>query len=260
MGVNDIVQEYSSFINIISIIEPKCGAHEARNLGSKVAHGDYLVFIDDDCEAHPSLLERYRSAIQLYRPVVAGGSIDIKWDYEPASWVRSFEQLMGKIDFGNGRFWLREGQIVYGGNLLVRRDFFHKIGGMEPDQCGKIILGSGDVGLSLSANRHGYKVLWVGDAKVWHHQKRIINASLYDLMRREFNDGIMTAFELKRKDNRLSTLGLGPFSVRLFVAAIKQFFLGSVRLNKTALANACLFLSKLIGLHWFYFYKSRRVV
>lgn len=147
IGVDDIVQEYSTSIKIISIIEPKCGAHEARNLGSKVAHGDYLIFIDDDCEAHPSLLERYRSAIHLYGPVVAGGNIAIKWDYEPPSWVKAFEQLMGKIDFGNGSFWLREGQIVYGGNLLVRRDFFHEIGGMEPDQFGKIILGSGDVGL-----------------------------------------------------------------------------------------------------------------
>jgi len=260
IGVNDIVQEYSESIKITSLTEPECGAHKARNLGSKAARGDYLVFIDDDCEAHPSLLEDYRSAIEQHRPIVAGGRIEIKWDHEPPSWVRSFEEMMGKLDLGTGCFWLPEGQVVYGGNLLVRRDFFHRIGGMEPDQFGRIILGSGDVGLSLSANRYGYKVLWVGDAGVWHLQKKRVNGRLYDLMRREFNDGVMAAFELQKKDRRLVTLGLGPLSARLFVSAIRQLFLGSLRRNRHSLANACFALSKLVGLHWFHFYKNRTVV
>ncbi|MBN1832778.1 MAG: glycosyltransferase family 2 protein [Deltaproteobacteria bacterium] len=260
IGVADIIEAYASLINIISLNEPKPGAHSARNVGSKVARGRYIVFIDDDCEAHPSLLERYCAAVELFSPIVAGGSIEIKWDYAPPSWVTPFECLMGRTNFGEGSFWLREGLSVYGGNLLIRRDFFLEIGGMEPDQVGKIILGSGDVALSLSANRRGHKVLWVGDARVWHHQRRGVNARLRDLMRREFNNGIMTAFELQKKDNRLSTLGLGPLSLRLFITAINQFFRGSLRLNKHALANACLALSKLIGLHWFYFYKSRTAV
>lgn len=259
IGVNDIIDDYSSLIKIISLDEPKVGAHQARNLGSKFANGRYLVFLDDDCEAHPSLLERYRSAIELYRPVIAGGSIDIKWDNAPPSWVRPFEFLMGKIDFGKACFWLREGQSVCGGNLLIRRDFFNKIGGMEPDQVGKIILGSGDVALSLSANRHGHKVLWVGDAKVWHHQRRCVNARLRDLMRREFNNGIMTAYEFKKKVHRSSKLGLGPLSIRLLVTSINQFFRGALGFNKCALVSSCLALSTLIGLHWFYFYKSRIV-
>jgi len=257
IAVDDVVKEYSSVIDVISLVEPKCGAHSARNLGSRAARGRYLVFMDDDCEAHPSFLEKYHSAIRLHKPALAGGSIEIKWDHDPPSWVRPFEHLMGKTDRGGGCFWLEEDQMVYGGNLLVLRDFFLSVGGMDPDQFGKIILGSGDVGLNLSAIRQGHKLLWVGDAKVWHHQKRKVNAKIFDLMRREFNDGIMAAFELREKNNRLCTLERGPLSARLFHAAVHQFLSGAPDLNKHALANACLSMSKLIGLNWFYLYKSR---
>ena len=257
IGVSDVIEGYASLINIVSLNEPKSGAHQARNVGSKVARGRYIVFIDDDCEAHPSLLERYRSAIKLFSPIVAGGSIDVRWDCAPPSWVTPFEYLMGRIDFGEGSFWLREGQSVNGGNLLIRRDFFLEIGGMEPDQVGKIIFGSGDVALSLSANRLGHKALWVGDAKVWHHQRRRVNARLGDLMRREFNNGIMTAYELQKKADRLFALRLGLVSIRLLVTSINQVVWGAFRFNKYALARGCLAFSKLIGVHWFYFYKSR---
>jgi len=260
IGVADIIESYASLINIISINEPKPGAHEARNIGSKVARGRYIIFIDDDCEAHPSLLERYRAAIELFSPIVAGGNIDVKWDYAPQSWVRPFEDLMGRINFGEGSFWLREGQFVNGGNLLIRRDFFLEIGGMEPDQVGKIILGSGDVALSLSANRRGHKALWVGEARVWHHQRRGVNARLRDLMRREFNNGIMTAYEFQKKADGLSALRFEIISIRLFVTSINQVVRGAFGFNKCALVRCCLVFSKLIGAHWFYFYKSRTVV
>lgn len=257
IGVADIIEAYASLINILSLNEPKPGAHEARNVGSKVARGRYIVFIDDDCEAHPSLLERYRVAIESFSPIIAGGSIDIRWDYAPPSWVTPFEYLMGRINFGAGSFWLREGQSVNGGNLLIRRDFLLKIGGMEPDQVGKIILGSGDVALSLSANRLGHKALWVGDAIVWHHQRRGVNARLRDLMRREFNNGIMTAYEFQKKADRLSALTLGLVYIRLLVTSINQVVRGAFGFNKCALVRWCFAFSKLIGAHWFYFYKSR---
>ncbi|MBW2304800.1 MAG: glycosyltransferase [Deltaproteobacteria bacterium] len=260
IGVTDIIEAYASLINITCLNEPKPGAHEARNAGSKVARGRYIVFIDDDCEAHPSLLERYRSAIELYSPVVAGGGIEIRWDYTPPSWVTPFEYLMGRINFGKGCFWLSEGQAVNGGNLLIRRDFFHEIGGMEPDQVGKIILGSGDVAISLSANRRGHRVLWVGDARVWHHQKRSVNARLRDLMRREFNNGIMAAYEFQKKADRISSLKLVLFSIRLLIISINQYFRGAFGFNKCALIRCCLAFSKLIGMQWFYFYKRRTVV
>lgn len=258
VGVEQIVSQFRcGGLNIVSIDESRPGAHFARNSGVLAAKGKYILFIDDDCEADGSLLENYQVAIEEFEPIIAAGRIDIRWDSTPPKWVIPFEFLMGKINFGPGIFWLKKGQSANGGNLLIQRDFFLQIGGMEPDQVGKLIFGSGDIALSLSANRLGHNVLWVEDAKVWHHQRREINAKLNDLLRREFNNGIMIAYELQKRNDALSMARLALISARLSVNSARQFLTGVVLVDQSFIARSLLILGKIVGMNWFYFFKSR---
>lgn len=257
IGIDDIITDFVAKLQITGVNEPGSGAHRARNLGGRLARGRYLLFLDDDCEAHPSLLEKYYAAASTYHPVIAGGNIEVKWDQTPPGWVVKFEHLLGKTNHGDGTFWLGEGQFANGGNLLIQREFFLQIGGMEPDQVGKIILGSGDVALSLSANQHGHRVLWVGAARAWHHQKKAVNARIHDLLRREFNHGIMIAYESRKRKPPAPRMQIGRITLRLLINSLKQASHGFLGCNLHALISCCLGFSTLLGAHWFYFYKSR---
>jgi GT2 family glycosyltransferase len=52
------------------------GLSRARNAGLSAAHGDYIVMIDDDCEAAPDLLEVLRDAFHAHPKVdLIGGAM-----------------------------------------------------------------------------------------------------------------------------------------------------------------------------------------
>src|SRR5439155_3495702 len=109
--------------------------------------------------------------------------------------IRQFENLMGKINLGNTVEYQPQGECVHGGNMVVSRQLYQRLGGMEPDQIGRLVAGSGDVGLCRRAQDLGYQILWVPEARVYHYQSLRRNGCLRDLMRREFNNGISRAFE-----------------------------------------------------------------
>jgi glycosyltransferase involved in cell wall biosynthesis len=242
-------------LNITSIDEWRPGAHFARNSGVNAAKGKYILFTDDDCEADISLLSAYKAAIEKFKPIIAAGRIDISWDSIPPNWIISLEGSMGKIDLGSGNFWLRSGQVANGGNLLIQRDFFLSIGGMEPDQVGKFVFGSGDISLSLSANRFGYNVLWVGNARVWHHQKREVNAKLNDLLRRAFNNGMVMAYELQKQNAFLGIPRIMRVSARLTLTSANQFLKGILFFNLSSIARSLFILCRITGIYWFLFQK-----
>jgi glycosyltransferase involved in cell wall biosynthesis/peptidoglycan/xylan/chitin deacetylase (PgdA/CDA1 family) len=54
------------------IEQPNAGASSARNQGARAARGEYLLFIDDDMEAHPQLLVEHRRSHREGADVVLG--------------------------------------------------------------------------------------------------------------------------------------------------------------------------------------------
>jgi glycosyltransferase involved in cell wall biosynthesis len=260
LGIDDIVEHYKSQMQITGLNEDELGAHNARNLGSTVAKGKYLVFMDDDCEAHPAFLQHYSDAMALFKPIIAGGEIEIKWDQTPPAWIGDFEHLMGRINFGKDTFWLNSGRYVNGGNLLIDRQFFREIGGMEPDQVGRIILGAGDTALNFTANKYGHKVLWVGNAKVWHHQRKVINARACDLLRREFNNGIMITYEAHKEKQSNIFFSVARLAGKLLLMSAKRASIGIICCNKQSLISAGLLLGRIWGIQWFCIYSYRHKV
>lgn len=175
--------------------EPKAGAHNARNLGAQMAKGKFLVFLDDDCEADAYLLRAYETALQSRDARMAGGKIEIKWDESPSEVIRQFEYLMGKIDLGDQVKPIPPGGYINGGNMVITKELYLCLGGMEPDQVGTLIAGSGDTGLCHRVQALDHDIFWVPEALVYHWQVLNKNGHMRDLLRREFNNGIVRAFE-----------------------------------------------------------------
>lgn len=186
---------YSNSEDILCHHEPRPGSHHARNSGATLATGRYLVFLDDDCEATPNLLRAYSEVPGFPESRMFGGKIEIRWDEIPPDEVRAFERLMGKLDYGERIFPLPKGKYVNGGNMVIDREFYLQIGGMEPDQVEGLLSGSGDVGLCRQVQTLGFDIIWVPDALVYHWQTAKRNGRLLDLMRREMNNGICQAYE-----------------------------------------------------------------
>lgn len=196
---------YSAHEAILCQHEPIPGSHQARNTAASLAQGKYLVFLDDDCEATPNLLQAYAGIPEFSEVKMMGGQIEIKWDESPSDEIRAYEHLMGKISFGNQRMPLPDGKYLNGGNMVIDRELFLGLGGMEPDQVGGILVGSGDVGLCRNVRANGLEIIWVPEALVYHWQTLKTNGRLRDLMRREMNNGICQAYEeFRQKGSTLS--------------------------------------------------------
>ena len=83
------------------VTEPALGLTAARLCGIRAAHGDLLVFVDDDNVLSPDYLA---VAVRLFgenpRLGAAGGPVVPEWEAPPPAWVLEFQGLLALRDFG----------------------------------------------------------------------------------------------------------------------------------------------------------------
>lgn len=106
--------------------ETKPGPGPARNWGARNASGDILCFIDADCRAHPEWLAVALRAIRSSpEGTILGGKVPIWRDNE-----RRYTAIEAYESIFNYRQQLHIERHGYSGtgNLVVRRDDFHKVG------------------------------------------------------------------------------------------------------------------------------------
>jgi GT2 family glycosyltransferase len=132
---------------------PQRGPAANRNAGARAATGDWLAFIDDDCEPQPgwpAALERATAEAD----VVEGRTL------APGATDSPFEEHVENL----------HGGVLWSCNLAVRREAFERLGGFDED----FLEAAGeDMEFAWRVARAGLRVRFTAEALVHHPPRRI---------------------------------------------------------------------------------------
>ena len=125
---DEVLGRYSNRLPLRRCWEPTLGLSHARNRAVSEAHGDYLIWTDDDVLVAEVWLIEYCRAFQRWpEAAVFGGPVAPWFAGEPPQWlVRVFPRVAGAyaaIDLGNQPVPLNsEGPLPFGADMAIRMD------------------------------------------------------------------------------------------------------------------------------------------
>jgi glycosyltransferase involved in cell wall biosynthesis len=137
--------------------EPRKGLVIARETGRRHATGDLLAYLDADCRAPLTWLERVERRFASHPHLVAlsGPYRFYDWDALGRTLVRAYDYTLAPATQLLVKHVLGIGTIFYGGNFTVRRQALAAIGGFdttiefhgEDTNLGRRLMRVGEVGL-----------------------------------------------------------------------------------------------------------------
>jgi glycosyltransferase involved in cell wall biosynthesis len=137
--------------------EPRKGLVVARETGRRYASGDILIYLDADCRAPLTWIERIEQRFQWDPSLIAlsGPYRYYDWDWWGRTLIRAYDFTVAPATQLLVKHVLRIGTIFYGGNFAVRREALERIGGFdvsiefhgEDTNLGRRLNATGKVGL-----------------------------------------------------------------------------------------------------------------
>jgi glycosyltransferase involved in cell wall biosynthesis len=113
--------------------EPCKGLVVAREAGRHATTGDILVYVDADCRAPLTWLERIERRFARAPDLIAisGPYCYYDWDWWGKLLVGTYDLILAPATQLVVKYVLRLGTIFYGGNFALRRDALDRIGGFD---------------------------------------------------------------------------------------------------------------------------------
>jgi glycosyltransferase involved in cell wall biosynthesis len=127
-------RDYAGEPNVRYHCEPVPGLSNARNVGTDMARGAVVAFMDDDAIASPQWAAELLSAYDAYPDAgVVGGLVTPKWiGGKGAPWLHEDNiGYLSIVDWGTERRPLASNEWVAGTNISFRRDVLLAVGGFS---------------------------------------------------------------------------------------------------------------------------------
>lgn len=162
-----------SFPGVRVVDEPSKGLVKAREAGRLATIGDVLAYVDADCRAPATWLERIDGELSRPScPVAVSGCYEFyDWHAVGRLLVGAYDLTVAPLTHGLVQRVLGIGAILYGGNFAVRRDALASVGGFdtsiefhgEDTNLGRRLAAVGHVRLSracyISTSARRYKAM-----------------------------------------------------------------------------------------------------
>lgn len=207
--------------------EEKLGLSNARNRALKVAHGQYLVFIDDDETPHPQWLVAYERDMLIHAPDALGGPIEVTFEHggRPAWLQDELLGFLGRLDHGEGQWLTDPATTFYGGNFAVRKNIFSEIGEFDSElgRKGRINAGGEDTEFYRRLISNNYTVRWVPDATI-HHRIRADKLHRRYFLELHYRQGLIEGSRKRGKSSRIPPKYLWGQLTRAIKSALQSRF------------------------------------
>jgi glucosyl-dolichyl phosphate glucuronosyltransferase len=172
----EVVREYQSqqtSIPIVYIKETRQGLSNARNGGIAGTTSEIVAFIDDDEEIDKHWLEVIVREFADPETHFIGGPYLPNWQAPRPSWLPpGYHSAIGVVDPKPRTVFSPEfGANLMGGNAVIRRSVFDRIGTYSPKlgRSGKGLLSDEDSEFYRRLMRAGIRGLHVPDLIIYHH-------------------------------------------------------------------------------------------
>jgi cellulose synthase/poly-beta-1,6-N-acetylglucosamine synthase-like glycosyltransferase len=173
-GTSDVLAELATRLPLRTLSESRPGVNYARNAAVDAAHGECIVFTDDDTLADEAWLSAYHSAFTSFSDVdVFGGPIIPRFACQPPPWLRDSLPFVaaayGSREAGGRGVTLCATFFPFGANMAFRTSVLRK-SPFDPTlgPKGKSRINGSETELILKLLAKGHAGRWVEDARVEH--------------------------------------------------------------------------------------------
>lgn len=155
------------------VVETEQGLSAARNCGIRHAHGDLLVYVDDDALVDNHYLQDYVSYFAAHPDVMAlGGPIEPLYETAEPKWMTRYTKalLTAWMNYGDKPREYPKGRYPGGGNAAYRKAVFEKVGlfNTKLGRKGNLLLASEEKDIFDKMHMLGMKVMYIPEP-VLHH-------------------------------------------------------------------------------------------
>ncbi|HEX6717468.1 MAG TPA: glycosyltransferase [Pyrinomonadaceae bacterium] len=169
--VADIAKTFP--VELRYLFEREQGKPAALNSGMAIAHGDVIAFTDDDHRFEPDWLEQAARGLEQFKCDYVGGKILPLFEGQCPRWLTTssgrHRSVIGMADYGPEAHEFAD-RPAMGGNLVVRRDAFSRVGLWDNrlGRRGKTLLGQEQREWCMRARAVGLRGFYIPEMNVYH--------------------------------------------------------------------------------------------
>lgn len=190
-GSTDATREIAHARAVRLLQQTNCGAAAARNLGAQNARGEFVLFVDGDCEPSPTWIAAMTAPFLDSSVVGVGG---MKQTHQ-SNFIPRFIQM--EFDYRYDQVRAHQYiDFIDSGTAAYRRDMFLKSKGFDTT-----LMDAEDVELSFRLSEQGSNMAFARDAIVYCEHP----SSVAEYLRRKFTYAYWRSFVYKRFPRKIAS-------------------------------------------------------